>query len=69
MTHNATRFPDLQTMLIGLDNSGKRKRVWSLRVEREILIAEIKQARRLHSPVSTLEVELQAVVTELLSIG
>ena len=51
------------------NGAAQRKRVWALRVEREILIAEIKQARRLHKQASTLEAELRAVTTELLSIG
>jgi hypothetical protein len=45
------------------------RRRTALQIEREILMAEIKQAKRQHSPVSSIEAELRAVTTELLSIG
>ena len=51
------------------DGAAQRKRIWALRVEREILIAKIKHARRKHKAVSSIEAELRAVTTELLSIG
>ena len=49
--------------------SALNRRKTALHVEREILMAEIKQARRQHKAASSEERELQAVVTELLSIG